>query len=100
MDRGYLFGIAVLMGLIAGVLLILSPVTQAGIQVRAGVSLSARPDGRPGEVIILSDLGIHSPSAIAFSPTHPEVIYAGAQDGLARSTDGGQSWESLLGHQV
>jgi photosystem II stability/assembly factor-like uncharacterized protein len=43
----------------------------------------------------LPGAGIHEPTAVALDPTNPEVIYAGAQDGLAKSTDGGLSWRFL-----
>ena len=33
--------------------------------------------------------------AIAVHPQHPEIVFAGTQDGPYRSQDGGDSWERL-----
>jgi hypothetical protein len=57
--------------------------------------LQPAPAAGQGGLTVLSGLDIHSPTVIAFDPTNSKVIYAGAQDGLARSTDGGQSWHLL-----
>ncbi len=34
--------------------------------------------------------------AIAINPIHPEILYAGTQDGIFGSTDGGKRWKNLI----
>ncbi len=96
MNKGDFLRIVTLLACAVGTsLLIMSPTIWAGPETSATGALLLQPTqikGQPGSVTIVTGLGIHAPVAIAFAPTHPEVIYAGAQDGLARSTDGGQSW--------
>ncbi len=58
-------------------------------------ALSPAPASGPGGLTVLGGLGMHSPTAIAFGPPDSGIIYAGAQDGLARSSDGGRSWQLL-----
>jgi len=71
------------------------------------ISLSAGPGGRlyaasPGTGVLRSDNGgktfqptgsMSVPLTVSTSATNPDVVYAGTQDGLFFSDDGGQNWE-------